>query len=86
MTIFGFTKTETVRYTALAELFRAMMAFITYFSYIKFNLGKKLNSRKIAISALTGFLMFHLITYSWPFLPGQLLMYNNDGNLNLKKF
>uniref|UniRef100_A0A914XVC4 Major facilitator superfamily (MFS) profile domain-containing protein n=1 Tax=Panagrolaimus superbus TaxID=310955 RepID=A0A914XVC4_9BILA len=77
MTIFAFSKTQVVKYIAVAQLLRSMLAFITYASYIKFNLGKILNNRIITISALIGLLSFHLTSYSWPFLPGQIKMYTN---------
>lgn len=79
MTIFAFSKTQVVKYIAVAQLLRSMLAFITYASYIKFNLGKILNNRIISISALCGLLLFHLTSYSWPFLPGQIKMYTNYG-------
>jgi ceroid-lipofuscinosis MFS transporter 7 len=77
MTIFAFSKTQVVKYIAVAQLLRSLLAFITYASYIKLNLGKILNSRITSISSLCGLLLFHLTSYSWPFLPGQIKMFTN---------
>uniref|UniRef100_A0AC35GH61 Uncharacterized protein n=1 Tax=Panagrolaimus sp. PS1159 TaxID=55785 RepID=A0AC35GH61_9BILA len=78
MAVFHLTNAETVKYTAFSEFIRCFIAFLVYFIYMKFNFAKKVNSRKVATLAIFGFLMYHLISYSYPFLPGHLKMYNND--------
>ena len=82
MTIFAFSKTEVVKYIAMAQLCRSLLAFMTYVSYIKFNLGKIINNRIISIVSLGGLLAFHLVTYSWPFLPGKIKMYTEEGRVS----
>ena len=79
MTMFAWTRPQVVRNAALAHVCQSLLAFFTYAAYIKYNLGRILNSRKVTIIALGGLILFHLLSYSWPFLPGSLVKYNNFG-------
>lgn len=86
MAVFNLTNAEVVKFTALSEFLRCFIAFLTYVIYMKYDFAKKLNSRKVSFMAIVGFLIYHLITYSWPFLPGKLNMYSNDGINNSYNF
>uniref|UniRef100_A0A914YCC2 Major facilitator superfamily (MFS) profile domain-containing protein n=1 Tax=Panagrolaimus superbus TaxID=310955 RepID=A0A914YCC2_9BILA len=78
MAVFGLTNAQTVKYTALSEFLRCFVAFLTYVIYMKYDFAKRLNSRRVSFLAIVGFLVYHLVTYSWSFLPGKLKMYSED--------
>uniref|UniRef100_A0A914PHX8 Major facilitator superfamily (MFS) profile domain-containing protein n=1 Tax=Panagrolaimus davidi TaxID=227884 RepID=A0A914PHX8_9BILA len=79
MAIFNLTNAQVVKFTALSEFGRCLVAFIIYAMYMKFDFAKKLNSRKVSFYSLIGYLTYYLITYSWPFLTGRLHIYSNNG-------
>ena len=79
MTMFAWTGPEVVRNTSIARLCQSILSFMIYATYIKYNLGRKLNSRKMTMTALGGLILFHLLSYSWPFLPGHVKTFNNEG-------
>uniref|UniRef100_A0A915D1K5 Major facilitator superfamily (MFS) profile domain-containing protein n=1 Tax=Ditylenchus dipsaci TaxID=166011 RepID=A0A915D1K5_9BILA len=67
MMMFAWDPAEVVRYSSLAHAGKGFLAFIVYFVYIVFNLGKKLNERMVCLVSLVGLLAFHAFTFSWPF-------------------
>ena len=40
------------------------------------------SSRKVAIYSLIALILFHLITFSWPFIPGHVTMYSSNNSSN----
>uniref|UniRef100_A0AC34F6S2 Uncharacterized protein n=1 Tax=Panagrolaimus sp. ES5 TaxID=591445 RepID=A0AC34F6S2_9BILA len=81
MTMFAWNAPQVVRYGAIANFCASILAFGIYAVYIKFNLGRIISSRKITMFSLFGLLILFLTTYSWPFLPGHLEVYNENGLL-----
>uniref|UniRef100_A0A7E4VD60 MFS domain-containing protein n=1 Tax=Panagrellus redivivus TaxID=6233 RepID=A0A7E4VD60_PANRE len=78
MTMFAWDRPTVVRNVAIAQGIKAVLSLATYIAYIKFNLGRKMNSQKTMFICLAGLVLFHLVTYSWPFLPGRMVTYNNN--------
>ncbi|KAI3415685.1 hypothetical protein GPALN_005277 [Globodera pallida] len=72
MLMFMWSPQEVVFYESLAHIARGLLALLVYVLYIVFDLGKILNDRIICILSLVGLLLFHLITFSWPFLPDNV--------------
>uniref|UniRef100_A0A914DXI8 Major facilitator superfamily (MFS) profile domain-containing protein n=1 Tax=Acrobeloides nanus TaxID=290746 RepID=A0A914DXI8_9BILA len=77
MSMFSFTKAEVVRYTAMAQAVMGFFAFSTYVLYIVFNLGRFVNQRLLSVAMLFFLILFHVLTYSWPFLPGHIQTFTN---------
>uniref|UniRef100_A0A183C9K1 MFS domain-containing protein n=1 Tax=Globodera pallida TaxID=36090 RepID=A0A183C9K1_GLOPA len=75
MLMFMWGPQEVVFYESLAHIARGLLALLVYVLYIVFDLGKILNDRIICILSLVGLLLFHLITFSWPFLPDNVNVY-----------
>ncbi|KAI6173267.1 hypothetical protein M3Y98_01063500 [Aphelenchoides besseyi] len=73
MTIFAFNKMEVVRYLAITHACLSAIAFCVYMSFVVFNI----NFRRHVIVALFGLIVFHLVSFSWPFLSGHLKTYTN---------
>uniref|UniRef100_A0A914HTK3 Major facilitator superfamily (MFS) profile domain-containing protein n=1 Tax=Globodera rostochiensis TaxID=31243 RepID=A0A914HTK3_GLORO len=72
MLMFMWSPQEVVFYESLAHIARGLLALLVYVLYIVFDLGKILNDRIICILSLVGLLLFHLVTFSWPFLPDNV--------------
>uniref|UniRef100_A0A7E4VXY0 MFS domain-containing protein n=1 Tax=Panagrellus redivivus TaxID=6233 RepID=A0A7E4VXY0_PANRE len=51
------------------------MAF--YIVYVFFKLERFISSRIACMFSLASLILFHLITYSWPFIPGHVAMHNS---------
>uniref|UniRef100_A0A7E4ZVB1 MFS domain-containing protein n=1 Tax=Panagrellus redivivus TaxID=6233 RepID=A0A7E4ZVB1_PANRE len=77
MTMFAWDRPTVVRNVSVSQVLQALVAFAVYSSYVKFNLGRVLNSKNVLYVSITGLIVFHLVTYSWPFLPGKMVTYNN---------
>lgn len=82
MMMFGWSKSESVLLMSIALGIVGLIFFAVYVSFISCNLAK----RSVSDSAILGFrihfrctlmaslvllALFHLLTYSWPFLPGD---------------
>uniref|UniRef100_A0A1I7RWL3 MFS domain-containing protein n=1 Tax=Bursaphelenchus xylophilus TaxID=6326 RepID=A0A1I7RWL3_BURXY len=77
MTIFALTKKEAVTVVATSHAVLSTLAFLIYGSFVVFKMDKRVNYRKCCILGLCILLLFHIVTYSYPFLPGHLSTYNN---------
>uniref|UniRef100_A0A914C844 Major facilitator superfamily (MFS) profile domain-containing protein n=1 Tax=Acrobeloides nanus TaxID=290746 RepID=A0A914C844_9BILA len=81
-TMFAYTKAQVVQATALAQALFNGLSFISYMSFIGINFSKYVNHRILTIAMLGVFISFHLITFPWPFLPGNIQVYNNIDSQN----
>ena len=79
MTMFAWKHSEVVQNSSFAHLWMSALSLCTYIIYIKFDLGRRVSNRWATVIALFGFVTFYLFSYSWPFLPGELVTYNNRG-------
>ncbi|KAH7728844.1 Protein Y53G8AR.7 a [Aphelenchoides avenae] len=81
MVMFSWTRKEAVEYISTAQGFMSFLAFLTYIVYIVFKLDRVLNFRVNCIISLIGLVVFHLLTFSWPFLPGKVQTYVEGDNV-----
>ncbi|KAK0394104.1 hypothetical protein QR680_000567 [Steinernema hermaphroditum] len=82
MQVFAFTKQQTVKYGSIAQGGMGIMSLITYVAFIFGDLSRFMDYRIGTIGSLVLFLLFHLITYPWPFIPEGLTTYSKDDLLN----
>uniref|UniRef100_A0AC34GJH5 Uncharacterized protein n=1 Tax=Panagrolaimus sp. ES5 TaxID=591445 RepID=A0AC34GJH5_9BILA len=78
MMMFNFSETKAVTYTAAAQGCVGIFTFLTYFAYIGLKLETYISSRKACMLSLVMLIIFHLVTYSWPFIPGHVEMHNSS--------
>ncbi|CAD5233877.1 unnamed protein product [Bursaphelenchus xylophilus] len=78
ITMFSWSNEETVKYIGLAHGALSFIAFLVYLAFFVGRLDKYINNRNQTIVALGGLIIFHLATFSWPFLGGSLPKYNSD--------
>ncbi|KAI6200340.1 hypothetical protein M3Y96_00723500 [Aphelenchoides besseyi] len=69
MMMFGFTEQQAVRYVALAQSAVGALTLSVYLLYIFGDVEKYIHYRIGTILSLALMILFHLITYAWPFLP-----------------
>ncbi|TKR63075.1 hypothetical protein L596_026954 [Steinernema carpocapsae] len=81
MTIFAFTRQETIQYGSIAQVALGAISLGNFFSYIGFKFSRFMRHRIAIMGALATLFVFHLATYPWAFIPGQLVTYN-DSRLN----
>ncbi|KAI1705430.1 major facilitator superfamily domain-containing protein [Ditylenchus destructor] len=72
MMMFAWTEPRTVFYTSVAQGIIGLFTLGIYIIYITLRLERYLRPRESVIYALFILLLFHLITYSWPFIPGHV--------------
>uniref|UniRef100_A0AC34GP51 Major facilitator superfamily (MFS) profile domain-containing protein n=1 Tax=Panagrolaimus sp. ES5 TaxID=591445 RepID=A0AC34GP51_9BILA len=77
MMMFGFSETKAVSFTAAAQGGVGILTFGVYLAYIFLKLENYVSSRKASFYSLIGLLIFHLLTYSWPFIPGNVPLQNS---------
>ncbi|CEF63127.1 Major facilitator superfamily and Major facilitator superfamily domain, general substrate transporter and Major facilitator superfamily domain-containing protein [Strongyloides ratti] len=68
MTMFNFTKKETIETISIIEVFIGSTAVLIHALYVCFNLGKYGKFRQNLIIGLSLLAIFHLIIYPYPFL------------------
>uniref|UniRef100_A0A914EPB8 Major facilitator superfamily (MFS) profile domain-containing protein n=1 Tax=Acrobeloides nanus TaxID=290746 RepID=A0A914EPB8_9BILA len=81
-TMFAYTKAQVVQATALAQALFNGLSFISYMSFIGINFTKFVNHRILTIAMLGVFISFHLITFPYPFLSGNIQTYTNKDAQN----
>lgn len=79
MTMFAWNHSDVVKNSSFAYLWTSILSLCTYVLYIRLDLGRIVSNRRATIIALFGFVVFYLLSYSWPFLPGELVTYTNMG-------
>ncbi|CAD5230221.1 unnamed protein product [Bursaphelenchus okinawaensis] len=77
MTIFAWTKKEAVTYVAISYSFMSVVEFVAYALFVFAKLDRWLKLRFHCLCGFAGLIILHLITFSWPFLPGELVTYTN---------
>ncbi|KAI6240973.1 Transporter, major facilitator family protein [Aphelenchoides fujianensis] len=70
--MFGFDETEVLRYNSLAQGGIGLLTTIMLAVYAFTNYTKWISERMNCIVAMIALLFFHLITFSYPFLPGSV--------------
>ncbi|CAD5213064.1 unnamed protein product [Bursaphelenchus okinawaensis] len=78
MMMFSMNENESVTYNSAAQGFVGFLTFVTYVVYICFHLDKHINMRVGCIASLLALVLFHLLTFSWPFLPALQEAYDPD--------
>uniref|UniRef100_A0A1I7S9V9 MFS domain-containing protein n=1 Tax=Bursaphelenchus xylophilus TaxID=6326 RepID=A0A1I7S9V9_BURXY len=78
MTIFGFTKIEVVRVLGITHTATTGVALTLYVCIMVFKLDRFMNLRRQIVCAFIGLLVFHMITFAWPFLPSGLNKYTQE--------
>ncbi|KAK0408404.1 hypothetical protein QR680_003935 [Steinernema hermaphroditum] len=82
MAMFAFTRHDTVQYGSIAQTGMGLMGVVIFAAFILCKLNKRVKYRIGTIVAFVSMLIFHLLTYPWPFLSGQLQIYSEKGMLN----
>uniref|UniRef100_A0A914CWT7 Major facilitator superfamily (MFS) profile domain-containing protein n=1 Tax=Acrobeloides nanus TaxID=290746 RepID=A0A914CWT7_9BILA len=77
MMMFAWTETKAVTFTAAAQGAVGVFTFLTYLMYILLKMDKYLNCRVSCMISLAALILFHLVTYSWPFIPGNVVLHKN---------
>uniref|UniRef100_A0A915CKZ4 Uncharacterized protein n=1 Tax=Ditylenchus dipsaci TaxID=166011 RepID=A0A915CKZ4_9BILA len=75
--MFSWTHTQVVEYMATAQAIMSFLAFLTYICFIVFRLDKLMNFRLNCMISLAALIVFHLLTYSYPFLSGHIQTFNS---------
>jgi hypothetical protein len=78
MALFAWSRHDVVEYIAAAQLMTSFLAFLTYLLFIVLNADRFINFRLCCIISLFGLAAFYLITLSWPFIPGNVLVYHHN--------
>ncbi|KAF7634765.1 hypothetical protein Mgra_00005799 [Meloidogyne graminicola] len=78
MILFAWTRTETVKYFSLAQAIMSLLAFLIYLGFIFFRFEKYLRERVNLIISLFALFLFHILTYSYPFLSGEITTYSSE--------
>uniref|UniRef100_A0A183C800 MFS domain-containing protein n=1 Tax=Globodera pallida TaxID=36090 RepID=A0A183C800_GLOPA len=82
MMMFLWTPEEVVFYESIAHSLRGIIALLVYIAYIAFDLGKRVNDRLCCLCSLGALLLFHLVTFSWPFLPENVHKFDGSVTTN----
>ncbi|KAH7723927.1 Protein Y53G8AR.7 a [Aphelenchoides avenae] len=82
MMMFAWNDSTAVKYSAMAHMVLGGFSFTIYLGYIVFNIGKYTSHRLVCLLGLIGLVAFHLITFSWPFLPNHVATYNSTSTLD----
>ncbi|KAI6213518.1 hypothetical protein M3Y94_00159800 [Aphelenchoides besseyi] len=83
MMYFTLTEATVVAYQAKAQGIVGALTFLTYLAYIFLKLERYIKLRIGCVIALMGLVLFHLITFSWPFLPNKVNIANSTTNYTL---
>uniref|UniRef100_A0A7E4W460 MFS domain-containing protein n=1 Tax=Panagrellus redivivus TaxID=6233 RepID=A0A7E4W460_PANRE len=81
MTMFAWDRQTVIRNVAIVQAVQALVNLSVYLGYIKFNLGRVFNSKCVLYASISGLFLWHLVTYSWPFLTGTMVTYNNQDKI-----
>uniref|UniRef100_A0A183C112 MFS domain-containing protein n=1 Tax=Globodera pallida TaxID=36090 RepID=A0A183C112_GLOPA len=72
MMMFAWTRADAVKYISIAQVAMSLLAFLTYVVFIVFRVDKVLSDRTNLVMSLVVLISFHVLTYSYPFLPGHV--------------
>uniref|UniRef100_A0A914HGQ2 MIR domain-containing protein n=1 Tax=Globodera rostochiensis TaxID=31243 RepID=A0A914HGQ2_GLORO len=76
MMMFAWSEQKAVQVTSIAQSLVGAITFGIYILYISLKSKKELNCRLSCILSFIGLIVFHLITFSWPFLPTPVRTFN----------
>uniref|UniRef100_A0A0N4ZQA4 MFS domain-containing protein n=1 Tax=Parastrongyloides trichosuri TaxID=131310 RepID=A0A0N4ZQA4_PARTI len=76
--IFGWSKKESITILSIAQGILGFAAFGVYFMYIIFKLDRYINYRLNCIGGIVALLIFHIITFSYPFLPSVITYHSSN--------
>jgi hypothetical protein len=79
--IFGWKKAEVVFYLGLAHTLLSLVALCVNLMFVSFKMEKLAEFRKQCLGALFGLMLYHAITFNYPFLPGHLKTYSQKGKV-----
>ncbi|KAK0427107.1 hypothetical protein QR680_010064 [Steinernema hermaphroditum] len=82
MAVFAFSKQNTIQYGSLAQSGMGIAGITVFVAFIGCRLNKRVKYRIGSITSLFLLLAFYLFTYSWPFLPGQLVTHTDRDVMN----
>ncbi|KAL3123468.1 hypothetical protein niasHT_004640 [Heterodera trifolii] len=82
MMMFAWTSDQVLIYISLAQGIMSLLAFLTYLVFIVTKIDKVVNDRANLLASLYVLLMFFLITYSYPFLPGNVETFHRQNLSN----
>ncbi|CAD5233830.1 unnamed protein product [Bursaphelenchus xylophilus] len=77
-TIFGYTRLRVVQVLGVVHAASTAVALVLYIAFVVFKLDRYMNLRRQVIIAFFGLLIFHFVTYAWPFLPGRPETYSQQ--------
>ena len=77
MLLFAWDESQTVKYFAIAQAIMSFLAFLTYLAFIFYRIEKIMNFRINLICSLIALILFHLLTFSYPFLPGHVQTFSS---------
>ncbi|KAH7706408.1 Protein F27D9.2 [Aphelenchoides avenae] len=87
MAMFAFSRSDVLQYVSLAQSVRSFLAFLVYIAYVTLKIEKRfkrLDYRINCMVSLGGIMLFYLITFSWPFVPGGVqIVYAGSSNTSL---
>ncbi|CAD5230031.1 unnamed protein product [Bursaphelenchus okinawaensis] len=78
MAMFAWSRHDAVEYIAAAQGIMSFLAFLTYLAFIVFKPERFMSFRLGCFLSLIGLIVFHLLTISWPFLPGQVQTFHQN--------
>ncbi|KAH7722907.1 Protein F27D9.2 [Aphelenchoides avenae] len=81
MAVFAFTKTDVLQYVSVAQALRSLAGFGVYVVYAILNVEKRFarfDFRLNCLVSLVGIVLFYLLTFPWPFLPGHLQTFSSS--------
>ncbi|KAK6744524.1 hypothetical protein RB195_011318 [Necator americanus] len=81
--MFGLDKEQVLNYNAMMQGAVGVLTTVMFVVYVFTPYSKWISERLNCLGAMVALLLFHLITFSWPFLPGKLLECSVDGANNL---
>uniref|UniRef100_A0A0K0EZB2 MFS domain-containing protein n=1 Tax=Strongyloides venezuelensis TaxID=75913 RepID=A0A0K0EZB2_STRVS len=83
--MFNWTATEAVKYGSIAQGALGAFSFVVYFAYIALKLNRYMKFRLALHISMIALLVFHLLTFAWPFLPQTIHTYNTTENIIASK-
>ncbi|KAH7700050.1 Protein F27D9.2, partial [Aphelenchoides avenae] len=85
MTMFGWSKAEAVTNTSIAQGVIGGLTLVTYVGYTYFKVDQRLSYRMSCLISIAAFVVFHVLTFSYPFLPGHVATFDhaNDSSYNV---
>lgn len=78
MLMFGWNKTEVIRLVGLAHAAVSIIGLFVSIFYVLFNMERIVNHRIQCICSILGLLLFHVLTFSYPFYPNEVSTYTQE--------